>query len=96
MPNESANGAAERPPFDIIAPREQLLPIVFDSPHSGSYYPPEFLALTRLDERSIRRSEDSYVDELIAPSVGLGVQAVRLRRGTRRRLLPRVGHLQFE
>jgi len=77
MPKESANGAAERPPFDIIAPREQLLPIVFDSPHSGSYYPAEFLSLTRLDERSIRRSEDSYVDELIAPSVGLGAPLLR-------------------
>jgi N-formylglutamate amidohydrolase len=73
----SLNASAGRPAFEILAPPEQLLPIVFDSPHSGSCYPPEFLALTRLDERAIRRSEDSYVDELITPVVALGAPLLR-------------------
>jgi N-formylglutamate amidohydrolase len=64
-------------PFEILAPPEQLLPIVFNSPHSGSCYPPEFLALSRLDERAIRRSEDSYVDELVASCVALGAPLLR-------------------
>src|SRR5579871_5954359 len=74
---QSANVPGELPPYEVIAPREQLLPIVFNSPHSGSFYPREFLALTRLDEHAIRRSEDSFVDELVAPSVGLGVPLLR-------------------
>ena len=55
---QSANAPGD--PFEILAPPEQLLPIVFNSPHSGCCYPADFLALTRLDERAIRRSEDSY------------------------------------
>jgi len=74
---QSANLPGELPPFEVVAPREQLLPMVFNSPHSGCCYPREFLALTRLDERAIRRSEDSFVDELVAPSVGLGAPLLR-------------------
>src|SRR5262249_54564488 len=64
-------------PFEILAPPEQLVPIVFNSPHSGCCYPREFLSLTRLDERAIRRSEDSYVDELVVPCVSLGAPLLR-------------------
>ena len=39
--------------------------MVFNSPHSGSIYPREFLASSRLDVATLRRSEDSFVDELI-------------------------------
>ena len=28
----------------ILAPERQTLPLVFASPHSGSHYPPDFLA----------------------------------------------------
>jgi N-formylglutamate amidohydrolase len=46
--------------------------VVLNSPHSGSCYPREFLAASRLDQKSIRRSEDSFVDELVAPAAALG------------------------
>ena len=48
------------------------MPVVFSSPHSGLDYPAEFLAAARLDAQSLRRSEDSYVDELfqLAPALG--------------------------
>ena len=58
--------------FAIHEPVEQRVPFVFNSPHSGSRYPPRFLAMSRLDPIQIRRSEDCYVDELFAGAVALG------------------------
>ncbi|MBZ0230653.1 MAG: N-formylglutamate amidohydrolase, partial [Bauldia sp.] len=66
-----------KPLFEILAPSEQLVPLVFNSPHSGRFYPPAFLAASRLDERAIRRSEDSYIDELFLPAVAAGAPLLR-------------------
>ena len=38
-----------RPAFDILRPRAQTAPFVFNSPHSGAFYPQRFLDLARLD-----------------------------------------------
>ena len=59
-------------PFEILEPVEARGPLVFNSPHSGNVYPQTFLASTRLDMATLRRSEDSFVDELIAGVVGRG------------------------
>jgi N-formylglutamate amidohydrolase len=59
-------------PFVVHSPPRQRVPFVFNSPHSGSYYPPRFLAMSRLDPHAIRRSEDCYVDELFSGVAGLG------------------------
>lgn len=56
----------------VRAPAQQRVPYVFNSPHSGRFYPPRFLEMSRLDPVAIRRSEDCYVDELFAGVVGLG------------------------
>jgi N-formylglutamate amidohydrolase len=61
-----------RPAFEVIEPRHRAFPVVINSPHSGSRYPEEFLAASRLDRMAIRRSEDSYVDELLAGAGALG------------------------
>ncbi|ESX94091.1 MULTISPECIES: N-formylglutamate amidohydrolase [unclassified Mesorhizobium] len=60
------------PPFEIRSGAEQRVPFVFNSPHSGRYYPDRFLAMARLDRSAIRRSEDCYVDELFGGAVALG------------------------
>ena len=52
--------------IEILAPAEQRAPLVFSSPHSGRAYPDAFLAASKLDAHAIRRSEDSFVDELFA------------------------------
>jgi len=54
-------------------PIAQTAPLVVTSPHSGRCYPAAFLQASRLDARAIRRSEDSFVDELFAAGPGLGV-----------------------
>ncbi len=50
----------------IRKPQRQTLPVVFSSPHSGRAYSADFRATARLDEATLRRSEDSYVDEMFA------------------------------
>ncbi|RJT38965.1 N-formylglutamate amidohydrolase [Mesorhizobium waimense] len=60
------------PPFEIRSGAEQRVPFLFNSPHSGRYYPDRFLAMARLDRNAIRRSEDCYVEELFGGAVALG------------------------
>jgi N-formylglutamate deformylase len=45
---------------------------VFASPHSGRHYDTDFVASVRLDPLSLRRSEDSFVDELFAAAPAHG------------------------
>lgn len=63
---------ASEPPVAIRRPEPQTLPLVFASPHSGRCYPAEFVAAARLDMLALRRSEDSFVDELFAAAPMFG------------------------
>ena len=54
------------PPIVLTLPLPQTVPLVFASPHSGRDYPAAFVASTRLDPLRLRRSEDSFVDDLFA------------------------------
>ncbi len=58
--------------FEVREPLSHTIPFVYNSPHSGRIYPPEFIAQSRLEGVSIRRSEDHYVDELFADASALG------------------------
>ena len=71
--------AAFFPSFDVLSPRVQSAPFVFSSPHSGSLYPPEFLAMSRLDPQTLRRSEDCFVDSLFRPAAELGAPMISAR-----------------
>ena len=70
---QGPEGADSPPPFLLHRPAAQAAPIVLASPHSGRHYPPAFLADSRLDPVSLRRSEDGFVEELFAGAPGLGV-----------------------
>jgi N-formylglutamate deformylase len=59
-------------PFALLRPTRQLAPLVFASPHSGRDYPAHFVAASRLDALSLRRSEDAFVDELFAAAPAHG------------------------
>lgn len=61
------------PPFTIAHPRVQVAPFVLSSPHSGRTYPQAFLDASALDPVSLRRSEDSFVDEVFADAPRLGM-----------------------
>ena len=60
----------------IAAPVRQSLPVVFSSPHSGRAYTQDFMATARLDEATLRRSEDSYVDEIFAAAPAHGAPLI--------------------
>jgi N-formylglutamate amidohydrolase len=65
--------------FDVIGPAEQTAAVVVASPHSGRTYTPEFLAACRLDLKTLRKSEDSYVDELLGAAPHCGAPLLRAR-----------------
>lgn len=65
------------PAFEVLAPAEVRAPFVFNSPHSGRVYPRAFVEQARLDFATLRRSEDSFVDELFADVVNDGAPLMR-------------------
>lgn len=52
-------------PYQLTMPERRLTGVVFASPHSGRDYPAGFLRASVLDERTIRSSEDAFVDTLL-------------------------------
>jgi len=67
------------PPFDLITPEQVSVPCLFGSPHSGRVYPKSFLDATRLDAKTLRKSEDFFVDELFESVTTLGAMQIRAR-----------------
>lgn len=67
------------PPFTVLAPAAQSAPFVLCSPHSGRVYPRAFLAQSRLDPMTLRKSEDCFVDELFQGAAELGVPLLSAR-----------------
>jgi len=72
LPSPSPPGLEAPPPFRVMRPARQTMPLVFASPHSGTNYSADFLAGARLDPLALRRSEDSFVDELFAAAPAHG------------------------
>ena len=66
------------PPFEIMEPADWRAPIIFNSPHSGSAYPDDFLTASCIDLPTLRRSEDSFMDELIGHLSNRGFPVVRV------------------
>jgi N-formylglutamate amidohydrolase len=65
--------------LDLRQPPRRAVPLVVASPHSGACYSDEFLATSRLDPLTLRRSEDSFVDELFAAAPDLGAPLIAAR-----------------
>ena len=70
------------PALSVHLPDAPAEALVFASPHSGRDYPAELMAAAALDAAAIRRSEDAFVDELIAsgPAYGAAVITARYAR----------------
>src|SRR6266700_4823500 len=60
-------------------PPRRAIPLVVASPHSGADYPDDFIAASRLDPLTLRRSEDSFVDAIFAAAPDLGVPLLAAR-----------------
>jgi N-formylglutamate deformylase len=67
-------------PFHVTRPADRTVPLVLDSPHSGTEYPEDFAPGVPLE--ALRQAEDSYVDELYAhgPAAGATLIAARFPR----------------
>src|SRR5215469_505152 len=65
--------------LDLRRPVTRSLPLVLASPHSGKEYPTDFLVASRLDPVALRRSEDSFVDELFGATPHLGAPLLSAR-----------------
>lgn len=55
--------------LELLTP-ENALPVIFDSPHSGTIYPDDFRYSCAFDE--LRKVEDAYVDDLFASAPDQG------------------------
>ena len=64
---------------ELRHPRVRTLPLVLASPHSGADYPPDLIEAARLDPQTLRRSEDSHVDQIFAAAPGLGAPLIAAR-----------------
>jgi len=62
---------------EVVAPSLWHVPVVFNSPHSGSEMPPNFVAQTKLKPSELRLSEDYLVDELFGGCVDHGAPMLR-------------------
>ena len=93
MPLTDANLVPQAffPSFEVLRPAEQTAAFVFSSPHSGRIYPPEFLAISRLDPQTLRKSEDWFVDQLFSGVATLG--APLLSRDSRAPILTSTANL---
>lgn len=58
------------------------VPVLFASPHSGSYYPEPWAQNARLNAKDLRRSEDMFVDALFSrvPQNGAGFYQATISR----------------
>lgn len=70
--NELEDSESPRQAYRVEAPARQTAPVVFASPHSGRDYPPEFVAASRLNTLTLRRSEDAFLDEVFGAAPDFG------------------------
>ncbi|MEL6258376.1 MAG: N-formylglutamate amidohydrolase, partial [Pseudomonadota bacterium] len=72
-----------KPPgaFHLVRPLRAKAPILFASPHSGSYYPEGMQDLLRVPLMDLRRTEDAFVDDLFAAAPSLGAPLLHAAYG---------------
>lgn len=76
MAGAGAGAAAAPDAFVVCRSLGVQTPLVFASPHSGRLYPDDMMSAAAIDAQSIRRSEDAFVDDLIAGAPALGVATI--------------------
>lgn len=77
--NAEPSVSALTPGHFVSGLRGTPAPLVLASPHSGRALPPGFLSAAALDVDGLRRAEDAYVDELLAPAAASGAPLITAR-----------------
>ena len=76
-PTSTFQTAPPASPAERREPTGPMAPLVLASPHSGAYYPDDFVAASPLEIAALRKSEDCYVDELFGDGPDLGAPLLR-------------------
>lgn len=66
-------------PYRLMLPSLRRGGVVFSSPHSGTDYPQQMLAISPLDRLALRSSEDAFVEQLLLPAPLLGAPLIAAR-----------------
>lgn len=66
----------ELKPFVETRPATWNVPVIFVSPHSGRHYQREFLQQTCLDKKTLRSTEDAFIDLLFADAPKFGAPLI--------------------
>lgn len=53
-------------------------PLILSVPHSGTYFPPEFVEQVNSSVEVMRHNEDLLVDELVKPAVEAGIATMKM------------------
>lgn len=70
-------GASLETILSVRRPATQTVALVVSSPHSGTHYPNDFVRDSLLDPLSLRRSEDSFVDDLVSAAPDFGAPLLK-------------------
>lgn len=65
-----------RTAFRLTGALDGRAPVILASPHSGQWFPPEFLSEARLPVPSLRRLEDAHVGALLKEGAALGLPLI--------------------
>lgn len=60
------------PAFELRRANPLAAPVIFASPHSGSFYPADFQETLQVPLIDLRRTEDAFIDEVFADAVDQG------------------------
>lgn len=71
-PSITASLALSAEPYVLAEPEADFAPVVFASPHSGSFYPSYFQDQLVVPLMDLRRTEDAFVDDLFDAVSRLG------------------------
>lgn len=69
---EVASLHAFNPPFHINPPKNNPVPVIFNSPHSGRIYPDAFIRQSLLSKMQLRKNEDAFIDILFNSVTHMG------------------------
>lgn len=63
--------------FEEYNTEKPSFPLVLSVPHSGTFFPHEFLENVAFDVRTLRRNEDLLVDKLVQGAIDFGVPTIK-------------------
>ena len=64
-------------PFELITPQSNVIPLIFDSPHSGSSFPSDFVS--DVSASQLKTGWDAFIEELWEASTNFGAHLLHAK-----------------